>query len=252
MAGRVFTFADNWMMRAYFPHIASRHLAARMKRSICSISGHARLLRLRKTQIYLDSPDACRLRRDDNPGIAFQFRKGIVPANKGLRRPGYSMGRGRMAETTFKKGQQPRNTMPMWSFRFVDGYLMLKTGAPTPKPTTGWEYVHKLIWEHWNGPLPDWRVARIWWRDGDHGNCSLSNLELVGGRDHAMRTSIHNLPAPLKEVIQLKGALRRRIRRMENDAKELDGRPAQSPFRDDRSLAGCREADADRARESHL
>jgi hypothetical protein len=125
-----------------------------------------------------------------------------------------------MRETQFHKGQAPRHTMPMWSFRFCDGYLMLKTGANTPKPTTGWEYVHKLIWEQANGPLPDWRVARIWWKDGDHGNCSLSNLELVAAKDHMARTTVHTLPAPLPQLIQLAGALKRKIRTRE---KKLNG-----------------------------
>lgn len=236
MAGVPFTFADDWMMRAYFPHMASQDLALRMKRSICSISGHARLLGLRKTPTYFREAMRECGRQIGEAGRAHRFQKGIVPANKGTRRPGWSVGR--MRETQFKKGRAPRNAMPMWSFRFCDGYLMLKTGAPTPKPTTGWEYVHRLIWEQAKGPLPDWREARIWWKDGDHGNCSLSNLELVKGSDHVARTTVHNLPAPLKEVIQLKGALKRRIRRMENDATKHDGRSPQSSVRDDRSLAG--------------
>jgi len=42
-----------------------------------------------------------------------------VPANKGLRRPGYSVGRGRMQSTQFKKGQKPRHAkarMPAGTF----------------------------------------------------------------------------------------------------------------------------------------
>ena len=120
-----------------------------------------------------------------------------------------------MASTQFKKGQPCRNAMPMFSFRWCDGYLVLKTGAPTPKPITGWEYVHKLVWEQANGPLPDWRLARIWWKDGDHGNCSLSNLELVTAGEHMRRTTIHNLPLELKSTILQAGVLKRRIREYE-------------------------------------
>lgn len=236
---KVWTAADEWILRAYFPHIKSEILARRLGATIFSTRDHAQKAGLHKSSLYLESPDACRLRRGDNVGAASRFKKGLVPANKGVRRPpGWSIGRGRMQETQFKKGQVPRNTMPMWSFRFVDGYLMLKTGAPTPKPTTGWEYVHKLVWEHANGPLPDYRIARLWWRDGDRSNCSPSNLDLVSAQEHMARTTIHNFPAPLRQVIQLKGALKRRIRRMEHDAEEHDGRSAQSPVRDDRSLAG--------------
>jgi hypothetical protein len=237
MNGRHFTAAEDALLREAYPHVAARDLAAQMGRPLRAIYARAQRLGLRKTQEYMDSPAACRLRRGDEVGKRFRFPKGHVPQNKGLRRPGWF--RGRMKETQFKKGQPSPNAMPMWSFRFVDGYLMLKTGAPTPKPITGWEYVHKLIWEQAHGPLPDWKEARLWWKDGDHGNCSLSNLELVSGRDHVLRTTVHNLPSPLPQLIQLKGALKRRIRRMEKEnAEKYAGRFAQPPVLDHRVAAG--------------
>jgi hypothetical protein len=227
---KVWTSADEWMLRALYPHISNVTLSRRLCCTIAALYRRAHQFGLHKSQIYLDSPDACRLRRGDNVGAAYRFHKGQTPPNKGLRRPGWSIGRGRMRETQFKKGMVSRNAMPMWSFRWCDGYLMLKTGAPTPKPTTGWEYVHKLIWEQAKGPLPHWTIARLWWRDGDHANCSLSNLELVTAAEHMRRTTIHNFPAPLRQVIQLKGALKRRIGRMEKEnAEEHDERSTQPP-----------------------
>ena len=187
--------ADFWMLRTFYPHIPTAVLAHRLHSSVPATYRQAKLLGLHKTQIYLDSADACRLRRGDNVGAAFRFQKGIVPANKGLRRPGYSIGRGRMRETQFRKGQQPHNAMPMWSFRWYQGgsdaapgYLVLKTGKPGPKPLDGWEFVHKLIWEQTHGPIP--AGHRIWWKDRDHANNSLANLELVSDRDHMLRTTV--------------------------------------------------------------
>lgn len=234
------TAADDWMLRAYFPLISTRELAARVKHPEISTGQHANKCGVHKSQLYLDSPAAGRLRSGGNVGAAFRFHKGQTPLNKGMRRPGYSAGRGRMQQTQFRKGQEPHNALPLWSFRFnANGHLLLKTGKPAPRPNDGWEYVHRLVWEQANGPLPHWNLARIWWRDGDKGNCSLSNLELVTAQEHMLRTTIHNFPSPLKEVIQLKGALKRRIGRMEKqNAEEHDGRPPQSPVRDDRSIAG--------------
>lgn len=236
---KLWTFADEWVLRTLYPHISNSVLARRLQCTIAALYRRAHQLGLHKTKLYLDGPDACRLRRGDNVGWAYRYPKGNVPSNKGQRRPGYFVGR--MRETQFRKGQPPHNTMPLWSFRInTDGYLLLKTGKPGPKPNSSWEWVHKLIWEQANGPLPHWRVARLWWKDGDHTNCSLSNLELVTAQEHMRRTTIHNFPSPLKEVIQLKGALKRRIRRMEEEenAEEHDGRSPQSPVRDDRSIAG--------------
>jgi hypothetical protein len=233
--------SDVWMLRTFYPHISTAILAQRVGSTVPATYRKARLLGLHKTQIYLDSADACRLRRGDNVGAAFRFQKGIVPANKGLRRPGYSIGRGRMRETQFCKGQQPHNTMPMWSFRWyaggsnaAAGYLVLKTGKRGPKPLDGWEFVHKLIWEQAKGPLPDWRDARIWWKDGDHGNCALSNLELITAQEHMARTTVHTLPAPLPQLLQLAGALKRKIRNREEklNGKEHIAGSAGSSVRD--------------------
>lgn len=231
------TAADRWMLYMFFPHIKTEILAQRLRATTLATGQMAQKLGLRKSAIYLASPDACRLRRGDNVGAAFRFGKGHEPANKGLRRPGWAPGR--MRETQFQKGSRTgaanNNYKPVWTILFDhDGYLRIKTRDGRPKQpgesqlaAQGWEYVHKLIWERWNGPLPDWREARIWWKDGDHGNCSLSNLELVKASEHMRRTSVHNLPKPLAQVIQLAGALKRKIR---NKEKKSNGQEHAAGF----------------------
>lgn len=215
-AKKPWTAEDERIVREQYPHRPTKELALSLRRPFWTVYQRARKLGVTKTEEYLEGPAACRLRRGDNVGAACRFLPGHVPANKGLRRRGYAPGR--MALTQFKKGQTPLNTMAPWSFRWVDGYLMLKTGAPTPRPNVGWEYVHKLIWEHAHGPIP--RGYRIWWKNGDHGDCSLANLELVSGAEHMARTTVQNLPAPLKKVIQLSGALKRKIRNREKRQSE--------------------------------
>jgi hypothetical protein len=234
---KVWTAAEDKRLRELYPHRLTRELAVEFGATKLSVHQRANKLGIHKSAAFMAKAlRDCGIQVTES-GKAHRFPKGHVSANKGVKMPGW--GPGRMKETQFKKGQVSINTMPMWSFRWVDGYLMLKTGKRHAPPNDRWEYVHKLIWEQANGPLPDWRVARLWWKDGDHSNCALSNLELVNGWAHAARTSIHNLPAPLKQVIQLKGALKRRIRRMEREhAEEHDGRSPQPPVCDDRSLAG--------------
>jgi HNH endonuclease len=216
---RRWTKREERILRELYPDTKSEKLARRFGVRLHVLYQHARRLGLRKSSEYLRSPEALFLVRNPELGAKYRFPKGHVPANKGLRRPGYAPGR--MASTQFRKGQQPINTFPMWSFRMVDGYLMLKTGKVHTPPCSGWEYVHKLIWEQANGPVPDWRVARLWWKDGDHSNCSLSNLELLSSVEHMRRTTIHNLPPALKQVIQLTGALKRKIR---NREEKLNGK----------------------------
>ena len=205
-------------LRKLYPETLTRLLAPRLGVSRLAAHQRAAKLGIRKTAAFTERTlRECGVQVRTS-GAPHRFPKGHIPANKGLKMPGW--GPGRMKETQFKKGQVSINTMPMWSFRWVDGYLMLKTGKRHAPPSDRWEYVHRLIWEQANGPLPHWTVARIWWKDGDHANNALSNLELVGAKDHMARTTVHTLPAPLPQLIQLAGALKRKIRSRE---KKLNG-----------------------------
>jgi hypothetical protein len=47
-------------------------------------------------------------------------------------------------------------------------------------------------------------------------NVDVANLELISRRANARRNSLHRLPEPLKRAIYAKGALNRRINRMED------------------------------------
>ena len=69
----------------------------------------------------------------------------------------------------------------------------------------------------------------FWWKDRNHENCALENLELLTDKEHMRRTTVHNLPAELKDTIMLAGRLKRRIRRRERD-EEQTLRSAKSPI----------------------
>ena len=78
-------------------------------------------------------------------------------------------------------------------------------------------YLSRLLHEDL-GYLPGQVRTRV--QDGDHGNCSLDNLEMVTAQEHMHRTTIHNLPPELKHTIQVAGALKRRIRTAERKMQE--------------------------------
>jgi hypothetical protein len=96
--------------------------------------------------------------------------------------------------------------------------------APEPAGQKGaasknWEFVHRRVWEAAYGPIAPGH--RIWWRDKDHTNNKLENLELLTDKEHMRRTTIHNLPPELKDTIQLAGRVKRAIRkRVKNDASQ--------------------------------
>ena len=205
-------------LRRLYPHQSTAKVAARIGRSLPSVYNRARILDLRKSAAYLESPDACRLRRDDNPGIRFRFPKGHVPANKGLRRPGYSVGRGRMQETQFKKGQATK-WHPVGSTRLVDGYLYRKVSdIRNVTWTRNWKQEHVLLWEAEHGPLPKGHALAF--KNGDRRDIRLDNLECISRSELMRRNTVHNLPAPLAQTIQLLGALKRRINRRAREEQD--------------------------------
>ena len=222
MNGKPWSVVDHAQLRELYPHIRTDALARILGRSVCSINGQVSKLGLHKTAEYLASPDACRLRREGGAGVAYRFPKGHVPANKGLRRPGWSAGR--MAETQFKKGSRSgmaaAHHMPIGATRPFEGYLLLKVAdVPNVPYTVNWKLLHVLNWERANGrPLPAGHC--LVFRDRNRQNCEASNLELITRAENMRRNTLHRLPKPLRFAIYAKGALNRRINRMTRERAE--------------------------------
>lgn len=213
-------------------------MAAAIGRSYGAAHQRAANFGLKKTADYLDSPEACRLRKGDGRGLQTRFKHGQTPPNKGLRRPGW--GPGRMKSTQFKKGAMAGRAQRLWkpvgAERISkDGYLERKIsdesfGHLDAKEANRlrarrWRAVHLIVWEEANGPLP--KGYAVCFRDGNKQDIRLDNLELVKRTDLMARNTIHNLPPELKQTVQLLGRVHRQIRKREkNDGQEQDQRSA--------------------------
>lgn len=218
---RVWTAKDDAQLRALYPDLPTADVAKRLERTTHAINARADKLGLHKSAAYLASPAACRLRRGDQVGKAHRYPNGHVPANKGLRRPGYSVGRGRMQETQFKKGQRSGVAVKLWkpigTERISkDGYLERKVNNDLPLQAR-WRAVHLIVWEASNGPLP--KSHAVCFKNRDKTDIRLENLELITRRELMARNTVHNLPKPITSAIQLLGQLKRQIRR-KTDAQE--------------------------------
>ena len=102
-----------WELEFLREHYATQHSAVLAEIFACTVHRvHAKAtqLGLRKS-IETIAAIARQRTGDDHPSRKHRFAKGQVPANKGMRRPGYAPGR--MAETQFKPGQKCRNWKPM-------------------------------------------------------------------------------------------------------------------------------------------
>lgn len=223
---RFWSAEEDAQLRARYPHERTVHVATALGRTVTAVYGRVHLLGLEKTEAYLASPAACRT--NGRQGISTRFKKGQVPPNKGLRRPGYSVGRGRMQETQFKKGTRSgvalQNYKPIGFERISkDGYLERKINDDLPFQRR-WRAVHLQLWESVHGPLP--KGHAIVFVNGDKRDIRIENLACVTRGALMKRNTIHNLPKPLAHSIQLIGAINRQIRRRARAQEEQDRRPA--------------------------
>jgi hypothetical protein len=226
--GWTWSAADLCLLRELYPHHPTAEVAARLGRRLAAVYERAARLGLRKTPEYLASPAAHRT--NGRKGIGTRFQPGHATWNKGTH---YVAG-GRSAETRFPKGalsgRARQLLQPVGAYRInADGCLDRKVRADGP-PQRRWQPVHRLVWIEAHGLVP-----------ADHVVCflpgrrttvleeiTLDAIELVHRRDLMKRNSVHRLPKPLAQLVQLRGALNRKInarlraRDQENGHQEQD------------------------------
>ncbi len=210
---RLWEPSDDAVIAARYPNEPTAALALELGRSVKATYLRALHLGITKSAEYLASPAACRMRRGDNVGAAYRFKKGQAPANKGIRhRPGWAPGR--MKDNQFKPGVRQgvaaRLYQPIGTERVSkDGYLERKTNDDRPERRR-WRLVHLLVWEATNGPVP--KGHAVVFINGDKRDTRLENLECITRQELMARNTVHRYPKPIAEAIQLLGALKRQIR----------------------------------------
>lgn len=191
MKRRMWTQAEQDVIRDRYPSESTRAIAADLGRSKKAVGLKARKMGIRKL------PEA---------KSAGQFHKGMTPWNAGKK--GWQAG-GRSNQTQFRAGHKPHTWRPIGSERIdKDGHLVRKVTDSGDK-SADWRKVHHLIWEAHNGSIPDDMVLAF--RDGNPENLCLDNLELLTRSQVMRRNSYLNLPKPLADVIRLRGAVNRQI-----------------------------------------
>ena len=172
-----------------------------------TITGIVQRLGLHKTREWI--AERARLRSSDpnHGGRATRFQVGGVSPNKGRKIEEWMSPEGivNSSKTRFKKGRPSQNIKPVGSERVnVDGYIEVKIAEPNK-----WRQKQRVVWEAAHGPVPaDSIVSFI---DGNKQNCELSNLRVMTRADNLRRTSLHNYPDDVREVIHMRAVLRRHI-----------------------------------------
>lgn len=209
MARVPWTKAQQAQLRRRYPTTRAADLAADLGHTVTSVYQMAAKLKLRKAPEFYASPAAQRL--DGQRGMGTRFQKGLAPWNKGMK--GLDIGG---QATRFKPGHRGGRALavyqPIGAERISkDGYLQRKVNDDMPFQKR-WKGVHVIVWEEAHGPVP--RGHAVVFKNGDKRDIRIENLELVSRRELMARNTVHNLPKELAQVIQLRGALNRKINRL--------------------------------------
>lgn len=213
MTRRLWTAAELAVLRARYPNEATADVARDLGMDEKRVYAKAHEVGLRKT---LERQRAMALRsRLPEVGEATRFRAGRPPANKGLRRPGWHCGR--MRETWFKPGETSKRWDPegycVGALRITtDGCLMIKVRDGG----RGWEMMSRYAWWAETGHWPR-RNQVVIHLNGDPHDTRFCNLDLLTRRENMLRNSVHNLPKPLAQLVQLRGALVRKINKRQKE-----------------------------------
>ena len=219
------TGAEETLVRL-FPTHSAEEIAEVLGVPIATIYRRSRLLGLRKSKGWRTERTTRRWLAGQQEGSrATQFRPGDVPHNKGRPQAEWMPDPGRSVATRFKPGRPAsaaRNYIPVGALRLShDGNLERKvTDDPRLAPARRWVAVARLVWEAAHGPIPPKHVVRF--RDGMHtaveAEITPERLECISQRENMRRNSIHNYPQPIPQLVQLRGALNRKIRNRSKQA----------------------------------
>lgn len=211
---RPWTAAERALVAARYPHEPTSVIARALGRSAVAVFNVANAAGLHKTAAgWRAEAEAKWGAARMSPALrAHQFPKGHAPANKGVK--GWQAG-GRSRETQFKPGHTywDPEIYCVGALRINhDGELEIKV-VPGSR---SWIALGRYVWamEFGRGRLPP-RGYKVCYRNGDNHDTRPENLELRSDAEVMRRNTIHNLPRPLAQVIQLQGVLKRRLRNLE-------------------------------------
>jgi len=178
-------------LRQLYPDLPSAEIAAQLGIDTKQVYYKAHKMGLKKSALFYATRDAGRL-----DGVRGQ-------------------------QTRFTKGQRPHTWLPIGTERVsAEGYLERKI---TDTGCTRRDYVavHRIIWLDAGRDIPPGHA--LVFKDGNKRNFDLDNLELVTRQELMRRNSYHNnYPKEVGEIIQLRGALVRKINNRLKKEKESD------------------------------
>lgn len=191
-------------LKQLYPNHTKDEIAQALDTTPGAVTAKAFELQLRKDKEWMR-----------NKRMPTTFKKGQAPSNKGKKWGEYMSEEGQASarRTCFKKGSIPANHKPVGSeWKRKDRYWYVKV-SETGGQWDRWKQKHRLLWEQHHGPIP--KGTNIVFIDGNTDNIVIENLRAETMVEKFNRCcSIHtNMPPEMRQLVQLKGALRRQINR---------------------------------------
>lgn len=214
MVKRIWTKEEiNILLRDYQdPNIFTADIAKRLDRTLSQVYNKAQTMGLKAPLERMRL--AGKLGTNHPNAVAHRFKKGSIPPNKGKKMSPEVYEK--VKETMFKKGNSPVNHREVGSERInVDGYIEIKVAEPNR-----WRLKHRLIWEQHNGIIPE--GCNVQFKNHNTLDCRIENLYLIS-KSEQMRNEnslMARYPKELRDVIRLKGVVKRQLRKQEKMQNE--------------------------------
>lgn len=213
MSGCVWADYEVEELRCLYPDATAAEVAVMLGRSVLAVYNMARKLHLSKSAVFkARESQAMRCRALTPNMLAHRFKHGAVPWNKGKpHRP-------RGSEKHWFKcgvlnGAAAMKELPLGSERVQDGVLVRKVATGTNR-WLRWKPVHRMVWEAVHGDVPPGCI--VVFKRGRHTtnaqDITLDRLECITRAENMHRNSRHtNYPPEVNQLMQLRGALNRKI-----------------------------------------
>lgn len=219
MKRHTWTDQERDVLRALYVDYSAAECAAAMGMTEKQVQMQAEALGLRKSREWIAARARARSLRPGHGGRAHQFAKGITPWNKGMK--GLQLGG---KHSRFKPGRRPHTWRPVGHEVVRDGQLWRKVTGHYRNEQARFNFkpVAVLVWEAEHGPVPAGHIARF--REGMAttvaGEITLDRLELITRAENMRRNTCHRYPKEVAQLIQLRGALNRKINRLSKERGE--------------------------------
>ena len=194
------------------PKVFPKDIAKMLGRTLRQVYNKARAMGLKAPMERIRM--AGKIGMQHPKSIATRFHKGHIPTNKGKKVSPEIYEK--MSPTMFKKGHINENKRAVGSERVnVYGYIEIKVAEPNR-----WRLKHRLIWEQHNGIIPE--GFNVQFKNHNTLDCRIENLYLIS-KSEQMRNEnslMARYPKELRDVIRLKGVVKRQLRKQEKMQNE--------------------------------